>query len=108
MNIQVILTVAVLLTLVLATGAPTIASAQYYSDTYIDEKTGAMTLEEALKIQSGQVALAGSTQSQVCSPALALSPNSALMIIGTTLLGGIGAIFFINGRSGKCAAIGRG
>ena len=105
MNIQVILTVTVLLTLTLAAGAPTIASAQYFGGSHAGENTGAHTLEEVLRIQSSRVT---SEEFQGCGPVLAPGPNSALMIIGTTLLGGIGAVFFIKGRSGKYAAIGRG
>ena len=105
MNIQVILTVTMLLTLTLAAGVPTIASAPYLGNVDVGEEAGANILEEVLRIQSSRVT---SEEFQGCGPVLAPGPNSALMIIGTTLLGGIGAVFFIKGRSGKYAAIGRG
>ena len=107
MNIQVILTVTVLLTLTLAAGVPTIASAQYYQEPYIDEKTGANTLEEVLKIKREQVKIAWPV-SQYDGPMLEPPPHRMLVFMVAALLGGIGAIFFIKGRSGKYAAIGKG
>ena len=97
MNIQVILTVTVLLTLVLAVGAPTIASAQDFSN-----GTGPKTFEEALKLQKHTISV---------SPPNG-QPDSHFMFIGIMIvafigLGIIAAVFFIKGRSGKYATVGR-
>ena len=95
MNIQVILTVTVLLTLVLAVGAPTIASAQYFSNI-----TNPKTLEEVMKLQEYTVS--------VSPPNDQHDPH--FMFIGIMIgasLGIIAAVFFIKGRSGKYAAVGR-
>ena len=103
MNIQVILTVTVLLTLTLTAGAPTIVSAQYFGNMSAGGETGVRTLEEALKIQEGRVPVSqyGNLYSEP-------PPHSMLALMVTALLGGIATIFFIKGRSGKYAAVGRG
>lgn len=103
MNIQAILTVTVLLTLAVAAGARTIVSAQYFCNMGVGGETGVRTLEEALRIQEGRVPV-----SQYRGPVLEPPPHSMLVLMVTALLGGIAAIFFIKGRSGKYAAIGRG
>ena len=41
-------------------------------------------------------------------PMLEPPPHRMLVFMVAALLGGIGAIFFIKGRSGKYAAIGKG
>ena len=105
MNIQVILTV--LLTLVLATGAPTIVAAQYYSENASAQDYSGMTLEEALEIQSARISFEG-PRSQNDYTSIAFYPHHMLVIMVPVLLGGIAAIFFIKGRSDKYAAVGRG
>ena len=97
MNIQVILTVTVLLTLALAVGAPTIASAQYFNNI-----TNPKTLEEVMKLQEYTVS--------VSPPNDQPDPHFTFIgiMIGTFIsLGIIAAVFFIKGRSGKYAAVGR-
>ena len=106
MNIQVILTVTVLLTLTLAAGAPTIASAQYLGNTGVGGETGANTLEEVLRIKSEQVNIAWPPPDG--GPILEPPSHRMLVFMVAALLGGIATIFFIKGRSGKYAAIGRG
>ena len=110
MNIQIILTVTALLTLVLAAGAPTIASAQYVGNMNVDEKIGANTLEEVLKIKSEQVKSTWPTADHPwpSPPSPDDYRNHVLVFMGTILLGGIAAIFLIRGRSGRYAAVGRG
>ena len=111
MNVQVILTATVLLTLTLAAGVPTIASMPYLGNVGIDGETGANTLEEVLKIKSEQVILVDSIKHQSPGVGTILLPDAApigkLMILGV-LFGIIAAVFFIRGRSGKYAAIGKG
>ena len=95
MNIQVILTVTVLLTLALAVGAPTIASAQVLG-------TDPKTLEEVLKLQEYTISVSPPND----------QPDPHFMFIGIMIvtfigLGIIAAVFFIKGRSGKYTTIGR-
>ena len=93
-----------LLTLALvAVGAPVIASAQYFSGTYVEEKIGANTLEEVLMIKRNQVNTAWPAphyDGPIPEPPL----HRAVVITVASLLGGIATIFFISGRSGKYAA----
>ena len=96
MNIQVILTVTVLLTLAVAAGARTIASAQYFGNMGVGGETGANTLEEVLKIKSEQVNIVWPTPGE--GPILEPPPHRMLVFMVTALLGGIAAIFFHQGK----------
>ena len=88
MNIQVILTVTMLLTL--AVDAPTIASAQGFSN---------YTLEEAMKLLEYIVSV---------SPPNDQPDPYFMILVGTFIgLGIIATVFFIKRRSGKYAAVGR-
>ena len=107
MNIQVILTVTVLLTLALAAGVPTIASAPYLGNTGVGGETGANTLEEVLKIKNDQVRSTCWTPGDSFCRANLDSGSVGMLVVGTIFLSSIGTAFFIKGRSGKYAAIGR-
>ena len=102
-----ILTVTVLLTFTLvATGAPTSASAQYLGNDGAG-KVDASTLEEVLKIKSDQVRLVESIKYPTWNP-YPHHPQLGTFVIVGAAVGSVAAVFFIKGRSGRYAAMGNG
>ncbi len=72
-------------------------------------QTGSYTLEEALALQAARVA-AVEENPTLGSGTPYLDPNGAFgaAIIAGAVFGGVAGAFFIRGRSGKYAAMGRG
>ena len=87
----------------------TVAFAQYMGNVGDSGETGAYTLEEALEIQRRRIEAAeANPASGSGTPYLDASGVVGASIIAGAVFGGIAAAFFIRGRSGKYAAMGRG
>jgi hypothetical protein len=103
MNSKVLLTASLIAVFVVGTfGASSIAFAQYMGNVGSGGETGSYTLEEALEIQKANPASGSGT------PYLDASGVGGAAVISAAVFGGIAAAFFIKGRSGKYAAMGRG
>ena len=86
-----------------------IAFAQYMGNVGGEGQTGSYTLEEALEIQRRRVEAAeANPASGSGTPYLDASGVVGASIIAGAVFGGIAGAFFIRGRSGKYAAMGRG
>jgi hypothetical protein len=86
-----------------------IAYAQYMGNVGSEGQTGAYTLEEALEIQRRRIEAAeANPASGSGTPYLDASGVVGASVIAGAVFGGIAAAFFIRGRSGKYAAMGRG
>ena len=102
-----VLTVTVLLTFALvATGAPTSASAQYLNSGDVDDWTGTPTLEEIIEIH-GEFFVYGCCEKSPGMSIPSLVPFITLLIMGV-VAGCIISVFLIKGRSGRHAAIRKG
>jgi len=110
MNSKVILTASLVAVFVVGTfGASSIAFAQYMGNVGSGGETGSYTLEEALEIQKRRVdSAAANPASGSGTPYLDASGVGGAAIISAAVFGGIAGAFFIKGRSGKYAAMGRG
>lgn len=87
----------------------TVAFAQYMGNVGSGGETGAYTLEEALEIQRRRVEAAeANPASGSGTPYLDASGVVGASIIAGAVFGGIATAFFVRGRSGKYAAMGRG
>ena len=107
-KILVLLGVAFLST-VIAPSLMEIAYAQYMGNVGSEGETGAYTLEEALEIQRRRIEAAeANPASGSGTPYLDASGVVGASVIAGAVFGGIAAAFFIRGRSGKYAAMGRG
>ena len=86
-----------------------VAFAQYMGNVGNEGQTGAYTLEEALEIQRRRIEAAeANPASGSGTPYLDASGVVGASVIAGAVFGGIAAAFFIRGRSGKYAAMGRG
>ena len=87
----------------------TVAFAQYMGNVGSEGETGAYTLEEALEIQRRRVEAAqANPASGSGTPYLDASGVVGASVIAGAVFGGIATAFFVRGRSGKYAAMGRG
>ena len=86
-----------------------VAFAQYMGNVGSEGETGSYTLEEALEIQRRRIEAAeANPASGSGTPYLDASGVVGASIIAGAVFGGIAGAFFIRGRSGKYAAMGRG
>lgn len=86
-----------------------IAFAQYMGNVGSKGETGQYTLEEALEIQKRRIdAAKANPASGSGTPYLDANGVVGASVISAAIFGGIAAAFFIRGRSGKYAAMGRG
>ncbi len=86
-----------------------IAFAQYMGNVGEEGQTGSYTLEEALEIQRRRIEAAeANPASGSGTPYLDASGVVGASVIAGAVFGGIAGAFFIRGRSGKYAAMGRG
>jgi len=110
MNTKVLLTASLLAVFFFGTfGAASVAFAQYMGNVGNEGQTGAYTLEEALEIQRRRIEAAqANPASGSGTPYLDASGVVGASVIAGAVFGGIAAAFFIRGRSGKYAAMGRG
>lgn len=92
------------LVVLLVSGA-TSAYAQYFSG----QTTGKNTLEETLKLAKERVDVAKANPSTGSgTPYLAADGVLGASAIAAAVFGGIAAVFFLRGRNGRYAAVGRG
>ena len=87
----------------------TVAFAQYLGNVGSEGQTGKYTLEEALEIQARRIeAAAANPGAGSGTPYLDAGGVVGAAVIAGAVFGGIAAAFFIRGKSGKYAAMGRG
>jgi hypothetical protein len=110
MNSKIILTASLMAVFVVGTfGASSLAFAQYMGNVGSSGETGSYTLEEALELQKRRVDSAtANPASGSGTPYLDASGVGGAAIVSAAVFGSISAAFFIKGRSGKYAAMGRG
>ena len=110
MNSKVILAVSLMAVFVVGTlGASSVAFAQYMGNVGEGGQTGTFTLEEALELQQRRVeSAAANPASGSGTPYLDASGVGGAAVISAAIFGGIAGAFFLKGRSGKYAAMGRG
>jgi len=110
MNTKVLLAASLVAVFVIGIyGTHAVAFAQYMGNVGSEGQTGSYTLEEALEIQRRRVAAAeANPASGSGTPYLDASGVVGASIIAGAVFGGIAGAFFIRGRSGKYAAMGRG
>ncbi len=83
--------------------------AQYMGNVGGDGETGKYTLEEALELQRRRIESAEANPAAGSgTPVLSADGVAGAAIITAAVFGGISLAFFVKGRSGKYAAMGRG
>ena len=86
-----------------------VAFAQYMGNVGDSGQTGTYTLEEALELQTRRITAAeANPASGSGTPYLDAGGVVGAAVIAGAVFGGIAGAFFIRGRSGKYAAMGRG
>ena len=86
-----------------------VAFAQYMGNVGSEGQTGSYTLEEALELQRRRIESAEANPSSGSgTPYLDAGGVVGASIIAGAVFGGIATAFFVRGRSGKYAAMGRG
>jgi hypothetical protein len=86
-----------------------VAFAQYMGNVGDKGQTGTYTLEEALKLQRSRIDSAKANPgSGSGTPYLDAGGVVGAAVIAGAVFGGVAGAFFIRGRSGKYAAMGRG
>ena len=110
MNTKVLLTATMLAVFFFGTlGATSVAFAQYMGNVGDSGQTGTYTLEEALALQRSRIASAeANPASGSGTPYLDADGVGGAAVIAGAIFGGIAGAFFLKGRSGKYAAMGRG
>jgi hypothetical protein len=110
MNTKVLLAASLVAVFVIGIyGTHAVAFAQYMGNVGSEGQTGSYTLEEALEIQRRRVAAAeANPASGSGTPYLDAGGVVGASVIAGAVFGGIAGAFFIRGRSGKYAAMGRG
>lgn len=90
-------------------GTAAIAFAQYMGNVGSEGQTGSYTLEEALEIQKRRIDSATANPGAGSgTPYMDATGVVGAAIIAGAVFGGVAGAFFIKGRSGKYAAMGRG
>lgn len=112
MNKKISTVVVGMMTAVLLIPATSMAYAEvgpYLGNVGTQGQTGSHTLEEALAIQKGRVdAARDNPASGSGTPYLDVNGVVGASIIASAVFGGMAGTFFIRGRAGKYAAMGRG
>ena len=110
MNNKALLAASLIAVFVVGTfGASSVAFAQYMGNVGSGGETGSYTLEEALEIQKRRVdSAAANPASGSGTPYLDADGVGGAAVISAAIFGGIAGAFFLKGRSGKYAAMGRG
>jgi len=110
MNTKILLTASLIAVFTIGFYAEdTIAFAQYMGNVGSEGETGSYTLEEALEIQRRRIQAAEANPSSGSgTPYLDASGVVGASVIAGAVFGGIAGAFFLKGRSGKYAAMGRG
>ena len=110
MNSKAIFAASLIAVFVVGTfGASSVAFAQYMGNVGSGGETGSYTLEEALEIQQRRVeSAAANPASGSGTPYLDANGVGGAAVISAAIFGGIAGAFFLKGRTGKYAAMGRG
>ena len=110
MNTKVLLTASLIAVFAIGLYADdAMVFAQYFGNVGDEGQTGARTLEEALKLQEARVEVALENPGTGSgTPILDANGVAGAAIIAGAVFGGIAGSFFIKGRSGRYAAMGRG
>ena len=110
MNTKIILAASLIAVFTIGLYAESaVAFAQYMGNVGSEGQTGSYTLEEALEIQTRRIAAAEANPSSGSgTPYLDAGGVVGAAVIAGAVFGGIAGAFFIRGRSGKYAAMGRG
>ncbi len=110
MNSKVLLTAFLMAVFVLGFyGTSSVAFAQYMGNVGEGGETGKFTLEEALDLQRQRVESATNNPGAGSgTPVIDAAGVGGAAIITAAVLGGISGAFFLKGRTGKYAAMGRG
>ncbi len=110
MNTKILLAASLIAVFTIGLSAQSsVAFAQYMGNVGSEGQTGSYTLEEALEIQTRRVASADANPAAGSgTPYISADGVVGAAVIAGTVFGGIAAAFFIRGRSGKYAAMGRG
>ena len=110
MNTKILLAASLVAVFVIGIyGTNAVAFAQYMGNVGGEGETGSYTLEEALEIQRRRILSAeANPASGSGTPYLDASGVVGASVIAGAVFGGIAGAFFIRGRSGKYAAMGRG
>lgn len=83
--------------------------AQYMGNVGSEGQTGKFTLEEALELQRRRIeSVQENPQAGSGTPVLDASGVGGAAVITAAVFGAVSMAFFIKGRSGKYAAMGRG
>ncbi len=110
MNTKILLTASLIAVFTIGYYAEdTIAFAQYMGNVGSEGETGSYTLEEALELQRRRIQSAEANPSSGSgTPYISADGVVGASIIAGAVFGGIAGAFFLKGRSGKYAAMGRG
>ncbi len=110
MNKKILLTASLIAVFTIGYYAESaVAFAQYMGNVGSEGGTGSYTLEEALELQRRRIESAEANPSSGSgTPYLDAGGVVGASVIAGAVFGGIAAAFFIRGRSGKYAAMGRG
>ncbi len=110
MNTKILLTASLIAVFAIGIHAESaVAFAQYMGNVGSEGQTGSYTLEEALEIQTRRVEAAKANPSSGSgTPYIDANGVVGASVIAAAVFGGIAGAFFIKGRSGKYAAMGRG
>ena len=110
MNSKVLLTAFLIAVFVVGYyGSSVVAFAQYMGNVGSAGETGKFTLEEALELQRRRIdAVRENPDAGSGTPVIDAAGVGGAAVITAVVLGGISGAFFIKGRSGKYAAMGRG
>ena len=110
MNTKVLLTASLIAVFTIGLYADdAMVFAQYLGNVGDEGQTGTRTLESALKLQAARVEVALENPGKGSgTPILDANGVAGAAIIAGAVFGGIAGSFFIKGRSGRYAAMGRG
>jgi len=110
MNTKILLAASLIAVFVIGYYADNVvAFAQYMGNVGSKGETGTYTLEEALKLQRSRIDSAkANPASGSGTPYLDAGGVVGAAVIAGAVFGGVAGAFFIKGRSGKYAAMGRG
>ena len=110
MNTKILLAASLIAVFTIGLSAQSsVAFAQYMGNVGSEGQTGSYTLEEALEIQTRRVASADANPATGSgTPYISADGVVGAAVIAGAVFGGVAGAFFIKGRSGKYAAMGRG
>ena len=110
MNTKILLTASLIAVFTVGLYAEsTVAFAVYLGNVGDQGETGSYTLEEALEIQQRRIeAVQNNPATGSGTPYLSADGVLGAAVVAGAVFGGVAGAFFIKGRSGKYAAMGRG